>query len=205
MGGIGVYFDDLGLFPQRGQRKEPGASLGSNEVGNSSLGPGKSSHAFFLEELPDPLAYLGFAFHRLLSYRIGGGGIQWRSGVIGFCFALVSAWYKILPMNDFVVVYVTVGSSEEGERLARALVEERLAACVNRIRPVRSIYRWQGKVEESDEELMILKTKRELFGQLKKRIRELHSYSVPEIIALPVLEGDEAYLRWLDGEVRKPK
>ncbi|MFQ5903513.1 MAG: divalent-cation tolerance protein CutA, partial [Candidatus Binatia bacterium] len=87
--------------------------------------------------------------------------------------------------------------SDEGDRLAHALVEERLAACVNRVRPVQSIYRWQGQVEQNEEELLIIKTKGELFDRLKKRVQELHSYSVPEIIALPILEGSEGYLKWL--------
>lgn len=104
-------------------------------------------------------------------------------------------------MSEFIVVYVTVGSAEEGERLAQALVGERLAACVNRLGPVRSVYRWQGQVEQSEEQLLIIKTRRELFGALKKRVQELHSYSVPEIIALPILEGSESYLRWLGEQV----
>lgn len=104
-------------------------------------------------------------------------------------------------MDRFIVVYVTVGSSDEGNRLAHILVEERLAACVNRIRPVRSVYRWQGKIEQSDEELLIIKTKRELFDRLKKRVEGLHSYSVPEIIALPILEGSEGYLKWMEEEI----
>lgn len=104
-------------------------------------------------------------------------------------------------MDRFIVVYVTVGSSDEGNRLAHVLVEERLAACVNRIRPVRSVYRWQGKIEQSDEELLIIKTKRELFDRLKKRVEGLHSYSVPEIIALPILKGSEGYLKWMEEEI----
>ena len=104
-------------------------------------------------------------------------------------------------MNDFIVVFVTVASPDEGERLARALVEERLAACVNRLRAVQSVYRWQGQVEQSEEELLIIKTKRDLFGRLKKRVQQLHSYSVPEILALPILEGSESYLRWLEEEL----
>lgn len=104
-------------------------------------------------------------------------------------------------MQEFVVVYVTVGSAEEGERLARSLVEERLAACVNRIKSIQSIYRWQGKVEASAEELLIIKTKKELFRRLEKRVRALHSYSVPEIIALPVIAGSAPYLRWLREQV----
>jgi periplasmic divalent cation tolerance protein len=104
-------------------------------------------------------------------------------------------------MQEFIVVYVTAGSSAEGERLARTLVEERLAACVNRIGPVQSVYRWQGKIEQSQEELLIIKTHSLLFSDLEKRVRELHSYSVPEVIALPVVDGSEGYLRWLSEQV----
>lgn len=104
-------------------------------------------------------------------------------------------------MNNFFVVYVTVGSPAEGERLANALVEERLAACVNRVGPVRSVYRWEGKLEQSEEELLIIKTKKDLFERLKIRVKELHSYSVPEIIALPIIEGNESYLKWLDEQL----
>lgn len=104
-------------------------------------------------------------------------------------------------MNGFIVVFVTVGSPDEATRLAHSLVEERLAACVNRIRAVQSVYRWQGQVEQSEEELLVIKTKKELFERLKKRVQELHSYSVPEIIALPIIEGSESYLKWLGGEL----
>ena len=104
-------------------------------------------------------------------------------------------------MTEFVVVFVTVGSSKEGERLARLLVEEQLAACVNRIKGVQSIYRWQGQVEQSEEELLVIKSRRDLFDRLKKRVQELHSYSVAEIVALPIVDGSEGYLRWLDEEL----
>ena len=104
-------------------------------------------------------------------------------------------------MNEFIVVFVTVSSSDEADRLAHALVEERLAACVNRIGSVQSVYRWQGQVEQSSEELLVIKTKRELFDRLKKRVQELHSYSVPEIIALPILKGNESYLQWLGEQL----
>jgi len=104
-------------------------------------------------------------------------------------------------MQEFIVVYVTAGSPAEGDRLARALVEERLAACVNRIGPVRSVYRWQGKVEQSEEELLISKTRNSQFAALENRIHELHSYAVPEIIALPIIEGSDGYLRWLGEQV----
>jgi uncharacterized protein involved in tolerance to divalent cations/ADP-ribose pyrophosphatase YjhB (NUDIX family) len=104
-------------------------------------------------------------------------------------------------MQEFIVVYVTAGSAEEADRLARSLVDERLAACVNRIKSVQSVYRWQGKVEESEEELLIIKTSRDRFAALEKRVRELHSYSVPEVIALPIIEGSSGYLKWLKEQV----
>jgi periplasmic divalent cation tolerance protein len=100
-------------------------------------------------------------------------------------------------MSEFIVVYVTAGSGEEADRLAQALVSEQLAACVNRVRSIQSVYRWQGKVEQSDEELLIIKTRRQLFPALEKRVKALHSYSIPEIIALPVIEGSADYLNWL--------
>ena len=103
-------------------------------------------------------------------------------------------------MQEFIVVYVTAGSPAEGDRIARALVDERLAACVNRIAPVQSVYCWQGKVEQSEEQLLIIKTQRRLFDALEKRVRELHSYSVPEIVALPIIDGSQDYLQWLGDQ-----
>ena len=100
-------------------------------------------------------------------------------------------------MREFIVVYVTAGSLDEADRLARVLVEERLAACVNRIGPIQSVYRWQGKLEQSEEQLLIIKTQKELFPALEKRVRELHSYSVPEIVAVPIVGGSQDYLGWL--------
>ena len=104
-------------------------------------------------------------------------------------------------MPEFIVVYVTAGSADEADRLARSLVDDRFAACVNRIKSVQSVYRWQGKVEQSEEELLIIKTSRDRFAALEKRVRELHSYSVPEVIALPVIEGSSNYLKWLKEQV----
>jgi periplasmic divalent cation tolerance protein len=103
-------------------------------------------------------------------------------------------------MQEFIIVYVTAGSPAEGDRLARALVDERLAACVNRIATVQSVYRWEGKLEQSEEQLLIIKTQRRLFAALEKRVRALHSYSVPEIVALPIIEGSQDYLRWLGDQ-----
>jgi periplasmic divalent cation tolerance protein len=103
-------------------------------------------------------------------------------------------------MRDFIVVLVTVGSVADGDRLAQALVEERLAACVNRLPGIQSIYRWEGKLEQSVEELLLIKTRKALFPALEKRVRELHSYAVPEIIALPVVAGSVPYLQWLGDQ-----
>jgi 8-oxo-dGTP diphosphatase len=103
-------------------------------------------------------------------------------------------------MRDFVIVFVTVGSAGDGDRLAKTLVEERIAACVNRLSAMQSVYRWENKVEESTEELLIIKTRKALFPTLEKRVRELHSYAVPEIIALPIVAGSEPYLKWLGEE-----
>ena len=86
-------------------------------------------------------------------------------------------------MKEYIVVFVTVGSADEGDRLAGALVEERLAACVNHVKAVQSTYRWQGRIERAEEGLLIIKTGRDLFDRLQERVRQLHSYAVPEIVA----------------------
>jgi periplasmic divalent cation tolerance protein len=107
-------------------------------------------------------------------------------------------------MIEAAVVLVTVSTREEGEHLAATLVAERLAACVNIVGPIRSIYRWEGHVQDEQEFLLIIKTVTTVLARLEKRIRALHSYQTPEIIALPVTAGSEAYLRWLAGEVEAP-
>jgi periplasmic divalent cation tolerance protein len=102
--------------------------------------------------------------------------------------------------TEYITVLITAPNEEEAAKISRTIVEESLAACVNIIRSVRSIYRWQGSVEDESEVLMIAKTKRALFDRLKGRIKELHSYEVPEIIGLPVIEGSKQYLDWLSQE-----
>jgi periplasmic divalent cation tolerance protein len=101
---------------------------------------------------------------------------------------------------DYIIVLITAPNEEEAARLAKELVSGRLAACVNIIRNVRSLYRWQGRIEDESEVLMVAKTRRELFEGLQKKVKELHSYSVPEIIALSIVKGSEDYLRWLGEE-----
>jgi len=96
-----------------------------------------------------------------------------------------------------IVVYVTAPNEDEAAGIARALVEAKLAACVNIISNIRSIYRWQGNLEDDSEVLMIIKTRKELFDPLTVAVRKLHSYDVPEIIALPISLGSEDYIKWI--------
>lgn len=104
--------------------------------------------------------------------------------------------------SDCLVVLVTVGSPAEGERIADALVTEALAACVNIVGPIRSVYRWEGQVQRDEELLLIIKTRAGLFAQLDTRVRALHSYQTPEVVALPITAGSQAYLDWLRGATR---
>jgi len=99
------------------------------------------------------------------------------------------------------IALTTVGSAEEARRLARLLVERRLAACVNLIPNLASIYRWQGEVEEAAEILLLMKTTAEQLPALEAAVRELHSYKVPEFLALVVESGNQPYLDWLFGSV----
>jgi len=99
-------------------------------------------------------------------------------------------------MTDYIVVYVTA-PQDEAVDLAKTLVEERLVACVNIVPGLRSIYWWQGKVEDEPEVLCIMKTRSNLFESLRDRVRELHSYEVEEIIALPIVAGNPPYLDWI--------
>lgn len=107
-------------------------------------------------------------------------------------------------MADKIVVLVTCGSEEEAKRIGRALVEGRLAACVNLVRaPVESIYRWKGRVDTATEFLMIIKTSRARFAALEEAVKRLHSYEIPEIVALPMEKGSRDYFAWLADSVRE--
>jgi periplasmic divalent cation tolerance protein len=101
-------------------------------------------------------------------------------------------------------VLVTVGSREQGERIAEAVVGEQLAACVNVIGPVRSIYRWEEQLQRDDEWLLVIKARAASFDALAARVRALHSYQTPEVIAVPLTAGSAAYLEWLRGATRSP-
>ena len=102
-----------------------------------------------------------------------------------------------MKAEDFVVVLVTAGDAEEAARIGRTLVVERLAACANVVGPIHSVYRWQGAVEEAAQHLLLVKARAADLPALEVRVRALHSYQVPEILALPVAAGSAAYLAWL--------
>lgn len=104
-------------------------------------------------------------------------------------------------MADTIIALITCGDKEQAFLIARALVEEHLAACVNVLPPIQSIYRWKGAVESAREVLLLAKTTERSFPSLRDRIVELHSYEVPEVIAVPVVAGLEAYLNWLREQV----
>ena len=102
-----------------------------------------------------------------------------------------------------VVVLVTCGSRREAGQIARRVVERRLAACANVLEtPLHSVYRWKGKIEQAREFLLLMKTSRHRLHALRAEVERLHSYDVPEFIALPIVSGSPAYLRWLDDCLR---
>ena len=102
-----------------------------------------------------------------------------------------------------VVVFVTAATAEEAERLGRIIVESRLAACANVLDGIRSIFRWENKINVENECLMLIKTTLEQYPELEAVIRRHHSYTIPEIIALPVIAGSAPYLEWVREETRK--
>lgn len=106
-------------------------------------------------------------------------------------------------MTDKIVVLSTCGSEEEAEKLARSLVEQRLAACVSVVPRVRSFYRWKGAVESAEEYLLVIKSSRDRMGDLLGALEKEHSYEVPEVLALPVVEGAPNYLSWLQTNLEK--
>jgi periplasmic divalent cation tolerance protein len=106
-------------------------------------------------------------------------------------------------MNEKVVVLITVGSEEEAVKIAHALLEERLIACANIIPKIRSLYRWKGKLCDDQEGLMLLKTVRVHFPKIEERVRQLHSYEIPEVMAVTIQEGNESYFQWVEEETRR--
>lgn len=98
----------------------------------------------------------------------------------------------------FIVVFITASNKKEAQKLSLALVKEKLAACVNILKGIESVFWWEGKVDKAREFLLIVKTKRSLLPKLVKKVKALHSYSVPEIIGLPIIGANKQYLEWLN-------
>ncbi len=111
--------------------------------------------------------------------------------------------YNFFNMTDKIVVFSTCSTREEAEKIARNLIEERLAACVNVAPGVRSFYRWKGAIEEADEYLLVIKSSRDLFDRLRAVLEKAHTYEVPEVVSVPVVDGAPNYLNWIDGELRR--
>jgi periplasmic divalent cation tolerance protein len=105
-------------------------------------------------------------------------------------------------MTDTRIVLTTAGSPQEAEKIARALVERRLAACVNIIPQIQSVYRWKEKIEQETEWLLIIKTRLNIFDSVRDAIKELHAYDLPECVMLDVSDGSEAYLNWVSENTR---
>jgi len=106
-------------------------------------------------------------------------------------------------MTEYIQIITTTGSKENAEKIANELVQNRYAACVQIVGPITSVYWWKEKVEKAVEWLCIVKTRRDLYEVAESLIRHNHTYEVPEILAVSVLEGYDGYILWLDGELRK--
>lgn len=104
----------------------------------------------------------------------------------------------------YIVVLVTAGNKKEARKIAMGLIEQKLAACVNIIDKVDSLFFWEAKIDRAKECLLIIKSKKDKLPGIIKLVKSLHSYKVPEIIALPIIAGSKPYLRWIDASVRQP-
>ncbi|MEM2093509.1 MAG: divalent-cation tolerance protein CutA [Candidatus Bathyarchaeia archaeon] len=106
-----------------------------------------------------------------------------------------------MSKNRYCIVLVTVSSREEAEKIVRSLLEEKIIACANIIGPVFSIFWWHGRIDNAQENLILMKTKESLFSRLAERVKTLHSYQVPEIIAIPIVKGYKPYMDWLESNL----
>ena len=97
-----------------------------------------------------------------------------------------------------IVVFITAKDKDQASKIAERLVADKLIACANIVEGIKSVFWWEGKVDKSDETLLILKSKKNLFSKIVKAVKTLHSYDVPEVIALPIIAGNKDYLKWID-------
>lgn len=104
-----------------------------------------------------------------------------------------------MPKDDYIIVFNTCNSAEVASSIAEMLVSKKLAACVNIVKGIESVYQWQGKIEHEQEILLIIKTRQSLFSQLEQAIQKLHNYELPEIIAVPIVLGEKNYLNWIQS------
>jgi periplasmic divalent cation tolerance protein len=104
-------------------------------------------------------------------------------------------------MSSYIVVFMTVSDEKEATKIIHSLLKDRLIACANIVGPVASLFWWKGKIDKANEFLVIMKSRKNLFKKLSERVKELHSYEVPEVIALPVIEGLPSYLNWLGASL----
>lgn len=104
--------------------------------------------------------------------------------------------------KDYAIVLVTTANREEAEKISKALLDEKLIACANIIGPTHSLFWWNEKIDEAQEHIILMKTRKDLFSKLSERIKALHSYEIPEIIATPIIKGFKPYLEWLNNSLR---
>jgi len=107
-------------------------------------------------------------------------------------------------LGDYVIIFVTTRDKEEAKAISQILLQKRLIACANIISPVTSFFHWAGKIDNGEECLMVMKSRSDLVSEVADHVKQLHSYEVPEILAVPIVVGSEAYLEWM-GVVLKPK
>jgi periplasmic divalent cation tolerance protein len=105
-------------------------------------------------------------------------------------------------MAEYIVVFVTASTKKEAQKIANTLLKKKLCACVNMIDGIKSLFHWEGKIDSAEETLLVIKTKKSAYTKLEKAVKSVHSYSTPEIIALPIISGSRDYLNWIQKTVK---
>ena len=151
--------------------------------------------------------FLNF-FNPELSSKIFGAQVygDFRKASFSTCrfLSVKSNFTPVKSMNDYIIILVTTKDRQEAEKISQLLVQERLIACSNIVSPVTSFFHWVDNVERAEECLMVMKSRRDLFAQVAEHVRRVHSYEVPEVLAVPIVDGSKAYLDWM-SVMLKPK